>query len=513
LHWPTHQYPDRSPCFTVFGKSLVEIAGLRNVLAHRYRHIDTGEIYRSYTTSTVSKRSPRRFICTCRNVPPGRPGHRLSIIDVLFGFEKRDEFAVIGEFTPLKRGQDTYLAGADTSDMPTVTTALNRPAIPTDGARITAEIDVEPGRQQGTVQRQILLCIDTSGSMSDEKIQRARDGASWVFGLLEPDDYVGIVAFDSEAEIVMGPTKWGETSREEAMEHVEELSAGGGTDIYDGLTASREALVTLEGSPDSRGEAAVRRVLLLSDGKDNDHDTEEFRELAREIDDAGIRIESAGIGEDYEEATIRALGTAARGTWTHLEAAGDIESFFGDAVETANDVVAADAALELDVAPGVEVSEVYRALPQAQAVEPDWEDNTAVVKLPDLTERERQQVVLKIQAPAHESQEGVPLVQVRLTARGGRATDRITVDYTDDNAELARDNEAVQMNHRQTVIRTELGRGNVEAAETQVERMTRIHGEEAPEVEQVKRQTKLVKEGGRAERNRATKIVDDEGRQ
>jgi uncharacterized protein YutE (UPF0331/DUF86 family) len=29
-------------------QDFVDIAGLRNVLAHRYRHIDAGEIYESY---------------------------------------------------------------------------------------------------------------------------------------------------------------------------------------------------------------------------------------------------------------------------------------------------------------------------------------------------------------------------------------------------------------------------------------------------------------------------------
>ena len=105
---------------------------------------------------------------------------------------------------------------------------------------------------------------------------------------------------------------------------------------------------------------AVRRVLLLSDGKDNSHEPDDFRELATDIDQSGIRILSAGIGTDYDDETIRTLGTTARGEWTHLESPGDIESFFGDAVEAANSVVAANAQLKLDVAPGVEIGEVYQ---------------------------------------------------------------------------------------------------------------------------------------------------------
>ncbi len=413
---------------------------------------------------------------------------------------------------------------------PKLSSTVNRPAIPWSGATLTAEVDVEPGRQEGAMARHVALVIDTSGSMGGEKIAQAREGASWIFGLLDDEDYITIVSFDSEAEFVMRPTQWGETSREAAMTKVDELTAGGGTDMFDGLDTAGEALRSIGYHED--GEA-VRRILLLSDGKDNSHDAAEFTEQAEELDSMGIRIQSAGIGEDYDEETIRTLGTTARGEWTHLEAPGDIEAFFGDAVEEASEVVAADAQLELDVAPGVEITDVYRALPQAQDVDLSWQDNTAIVKLPDLTEREHQRVVMKVHAPAMDGipedeepdsvlaerrQEGPKedehhkLADLTLTARGAQATGIISAEYTDDNEKLAQNNESVDLDHRQTVVNTELGKGNVETAETQIEKMTRIHGEDTRAVKQAEKQTQLVKEGGRAERNRATKIVADDDR-
>lgn len=391
--------------------------------------------------------------------------------------------------------------------MANISTDVNRPYVPSDGAKITAEIDVEPGTQEESVRRHVALCIDTSGSMQGEKIQRARDGASWVFGLLDEDDYVSLVAFDTDAEILIPTTRWGRLDRDEAMDAVDDLAAGGGTDMYGGLDAARTELQSARAGPD-----AVKRLLLLSDGKDNERGPEQFDYLAREIDETGVRIQSAGIGEEYNEATIRTLGTTARGSWTHLEAPGDIEDFFGDAVEQAASVVAPDAQLELDAAPGVEVSEVYRALPQAQEADLEWEDNAAVVKLPDLTEREHQRVVMKIHAPPRREHEEVTLADVTLTARGDTATDAVTVEYTDDNDKLAQHDESVSVDHKQTVIRTELGKGNVEAAETEVEKMTVVHGEETQAVQEAERQTQLVKEGGRAEQSQATQIVDDDDR-
>ncbi|SFS02772.1 Ca-activated chloride channel family protein [Halomicrobium zhouii] len=391
--------------------------------------------------------------------------------------------------------------------MATISTDVNRPYLPSDGAKITAEIDVEPGEQDESVRRHVALCIDTSGSMGGAKIQQARDGAAWVFGLLDDDDYVSLVGFDTDATVHIPTTRWGRLERDEAMDAVEDLTAGGGTDMFGGLASAREELASSRAGPD-----AVKRLLLLSDGKDNEHEPDDFEELAREIDNSGVRIQSAGIGEDYNEDTIRTLGTTARGTWTHLEAPGDIEEFFGDAVEQAASVVAPDAQVELDVAPGVEVSEVYRALPQAQEVDVEWEDNAAVVKLPDLTEREHQRVVLKIHAPARRELEEVTLADVTLSARGDTASDDVTVEYTDDNEKLAEHDESVSIDHKQTVIRTELGKGNVEAAETQVEKMTVVHGEDTEAVQEADRQTQIVKEGGRAEQSQATQIVDDADR-
>jgi len=387
-----------------------------------------------------------------------------------------------------------------------VVTDVNRPFIPASGAKLTAEIEVEPGRQEQRPTRQIALCIDASGSMAGDNIERARSGAEWVFGLLSEDDYVSIIAFDSDADVVLEATRWGEISREDALNHVAEIAAGGGTDMYQGLAAAADTLQSLP-----QDENTARRILLLSDGKDNTHDPPEFETLAREIDSVGIRIKSAGIGDDYRKETIRTLGTAARGEWTHLQAAGDIEDFFGDAVEEAGTVVAPDARLELDAADGVEVSEVYRALPQTQAVSPEWQANTGVIKLPDLLDRETQRVVLKIHAPERDIGAEVSLAGVTLTAGGETATGAITVEYTDDEGKLAEHNADVDVDHRQTVIKTELGKGNVAEAQTQIERMTQVHGADTEAVESATRQTELVMEGGREEESRATKIVTDEG--
>jgi len=82
---------------------------------------------------------------------------------------------------------------------------------------------------------------------------------------------------------------------------------------------------------------------------------------------------------------------------------------------------------------------------------------------------------------------------------------------TDDEEKLQEHNEEIDVDHRQTKIKTELGRGNVAEAQTQIEQLTRIHGAETEAVQSAERQTQIVMEGGREEQSRATKIVTDEG--
>ncbi len=63
-----------------------------------------------------------------------------------------------------------------------------------------------------------------------------------MFGLLDEDDYVSIIAFDNEVRQYLRPTRWGTISRETAVDAVADISAGGGTDMYSGLLEAKASL-------------------------------------------------------------------------------------------------------------------------------------------------------------------------------------------------------------------------------------------------------------------------------
>lgn len=385
-----------------------------------------------------------------------------------------------------------------------ISTDVDRPFLPPQDSALTGEVAVDPGRQQGATTRQIAIVVDTSGSMSGEKIDRAIEGAKYVLGYLEDDDYLTLVGFDATATTVIDAEQYGSMTRDSVVDQIEALSTGGGTDIYAALERAKGQLDSLPSGPDT-----AKRILLLSDGKDNRRGPEDFDEQARRIDESSIRIRAGGIGSDYNMETIRTLGTVARGEWEHIEQASEIQQFLGRGVEEAATVVGTDAELRMDIAEGVEFTEVYRARPQVQEVDVEYEgDNLAVVKLPDLKDREDQEVRMKIRAPGHDPGEEVTLADVTLNAAGETAEDDITVEYTEDSDKLGVRREDVSIGLDEVRTRIEAGRGNVEEAQTQVENMRTKYGDDAANLDDLEDTVTEVAEGGRAEQSGATKIDD-----
>lgn len=386
---------------------------------------------------------------------------------------------------------------------------LNRPYLPPIGApqQIISQVTVEPGLQRASVERHIAIVVDTSGSMSGEKMRRLQEGAKYVLGYLREDDILTIVEFNSSASVILEATRFGDVGRDAVVEKIDNIEAGGGTDIYGGLDCAAEQLEELPAA-----ENTARRILLLSDGKDNRREPEDFARQARNIDEKGIRIRSGGLGDDYNEETIRTLGTEARGQWSHIEEGPEISEFFGEAIQEASTVVGSDAELRLDIADGIEFTEVYRAIPQTQEVDVEYTgSNEGVVRLPDLREQETQEVLMKIQVPGSEDPGVQTLATLTLSTGDSIAEDRVAVEFTDDNEKLAVENEDVAISLDETRVRTKLGEGDTEEAETIVQKMEDKHGD-TDEVDQLEDDVTRVQQGGRAEQDDATKVGTDENR-
>jgi tight adherence protein B len=155
------------------------------------------------------------------------------------------------------------ITSVDTAGYPAVTAVVTAPAglggagYPASAFEVTE--DGEP--VDHTVQRvptsslEILLVVDTSGSMKDAPIAAARAAATEFLSVLPADTRVGVVAFGSQPSLVASPT----TDRALLTSRVGRLTASGETALYDAVAFAKSQFTP---------EARDRAIVLLSDGGD-----------------------------------------------------------------------------------------------------------------------------------------------------------------------------------------------------------------------------------------------------
>lgn len=307
------------------------------------------------------------------------------------------------------------------------------------------QVTIDPGTEKADVTRHVALCVDTSGSMEGDRIEMAKEGAIYATGTLDDDDYLSLVTFDGDSQVLLGPVRWGDINRDNAHDEIREMEARGLTDIEAGLRDARSSLDQIPTDPD-----AVRRIILLSDGEDNDKSGSDFEPIVEDLIDNHTSIMAAGIGE-YDEATIKTIGTGEGNKWEHLTDVQEIRAFLSGEVSLAGTVLETKPELRFDTAGGTELRDVYRCVPQVQQADVDWDGSTVVVTLPDLKEEEKQLVVFEMVAPKGEEGDVRKVADVTFEASERQQTE-LSIEYTNDPELLAQMNKDPMVNHNAATI-------------------------------------------------------------
>ncbi|MBK6516073.1 MAG: VWA domain-containing protein [Polyangiaceae bacterium] len=197
----------------------------------------------------------------------------------------------------------------------------------------------------------VALVIDTSGSMSGDKIKHARESALKLVESLRDGDIVSVHSFSDAVQERVAPVKLDALSRQRIASAILELKADGGTNLFEGV---RMAGMSAMGAPSSH---AIRRVVLISDGNATvgTTSTDMIAMLGEKAGDRSVQITSIGVGLDYNEKALNQLAIRSSGRLYHLTDSKNLPEIVQSEIALLKSTRAANAKVAIVPAPGVDL--------------------------------------------------------------------------------------------------------------------------------------------------------------
>jgi Ca-activated chloride channel family protein len=271
----------------------------------------------------------------------------------------------------------------------------------------------------------LAIVLDTSGSMSGEKIDRARESVVTLLREMQDTDEVALVRYSSNEELVQQLARVGDV-RESLIRRVRALQADGGTNIPPALSRGLSAL-----SDASSGR--VRRVVLVSDGLDSTRARAEA--IARESGARGITTSSLGIGLDFDESYMGGVARAGLGNFAFIENGDALAGFLRKELKETAATTIERASARITLPPGVR----FVRATGAEATSLD-DGRTVELSVGSLFSGDQRRVVLELAASLDAGDVLGLRGDVAWTQVGGEAT---RADFSGLTLSATRDEQAV----------------------------------------------------------------------
>ena len=205
---------------------------------------------------------------------------------------------------------------------------------------------------QPAVAKDVIVVLDTSGSMEGEKIAQARDAVSYILDNLNAEDRFTVVDFSTGVRYYDDELRPAEDA-EDAADWVQRLEATGGTDINGALL---EAMTIAD--PDR-----PTYMIFLTDGLPTEGETDvpAILENVGEAAPDNIRLFTFGVGYDVDTVLLDTLVQDHHGSSAYVEPGERIDDTVAAFYARVSSPLLTNVAVEVD---GVTIEEVYpRPLP------------------------------------------------------------------------------------------------------------------------------------------------------
>ncbi|REK76608.1 VWA domain-containing protein [Paenibacillus paeoniae] len=162
----------------------------------------------------------------------------------------------------------------------------------------------------------LILVIDRSGSMSDGKMELAKEAAIRTVELLRDIDQVGVIAFDSAPVWIVEPTAL--TDRDEVITKIQGIQADGGTEIYSALAKGYEGLLQVD--------AQRKHMILLTDGQSAGN--ENYESVIDGMNGNEMTLSTVAIGDGADQTLLEWLAAKGKGRYYFTKDQSTIPAIF-----------------------------------------------------------------------------------------------------------------------------------------------------------------------------------------
>lgn len=174
-------------------------------------------------------------------------------------------------------------------------------------------------KKESVIPKTVLFVVDRSGSMAGEKLKQAKASLTYMINSLNSKDTFNIISYSSEVDLFRPELElFTDETRKQALEYIDDIYSGGGTNINEALTSALEQLTDSD---------RPNYVMFLTDGLPTVGVTGEA-DIAANVRSANkikARVFSFGVGYDVNSRLLDRLSRDQRGTSVYVKPEEDIE--------------------------------------------------------------------------------------------------------------------------------------------------------------------------------------------
>lgn len=249
----------------------------------------------------------------------------------------------------------------------------------------------EPFSQNGTLQisvrgsaevlpASLVLVMDCSGSMAGRPMELLNSAIDSVANSLGPEDVLSIVAFGSDAEIIIQ-----DYTRDRLFkEGVPQLDDMGSTNYKAAMDKTKLLIKKSKTTKNLDGPSVhtlAKTILFMSDGHPDFGQAHEKKVL--EFPKGGYSFHTMGMGDGVDPNTLLNMAEMAGGLYRHAKNENELQEQLKSVLQFAQGLVYSVPELEVEVYPDTKLTDIKLIAP-ARVLQDKADVGSHLIKLPDI---------------------------------------------------------------------------------------------------------------------------------